>query len=39
MRDEDDRQLYRSQIINILQDIVEIIIQDVMKNGQEYVYQ
>ncbi|KAL8507919.1 hypothetical protein ACS0TY_018463 [Phlomoides rotata] len=35
MQDEDDRQLYRSQIINKLQDIVEIIIQDVMKNGQE----
>ncbi|KAL8555359.1 hypothetical protein ACS0TY_003246 [Phlomoides rotata] len=35
MQDEDDRQLYRSQIINKLQDIVEIIIQDVMKNGHE----
>ncbi|KAH6822887.1 glucan synthase-like 7 [Perilla frutescens var. hirtella] len=32
---EDDRQLYRSQIINTLQDIVEIIIQDVMINGRE----
>lgn len=27
------------QIINKLQDIIEIIIQDVMNNGHEYVYQ
>lgn len=35
--EDDDIQLYRSQIINKLQDIVEIIIQDVMENGHEYV--
>ncbi|GFQ05882.1 callose synthase 7 [Phtheirospermum japonicum] len=35
MADYDDAQLYRSQIINKLQDIVEIIIQDIMNNGQE----
>lgn len=35
----EDKQLYRSQIINKLQDIVEIIIQDVMNNGHEYVDQ
>ena len=36
--EDDDIELYRSQIINKLQDIVEIIIQDVMENGHEYVY-
>ncbi|KAK4487157.1 hypothetical protein RD792_006474 [Penstemon davidsonii] len=35
MTDYKDPQLYRSQIINILQDIVEIIIKDVMNNGHE----
>ncbi|XP_051151939.1 callose synthase 7 isoform X2 [Andrographis paniculata] len=33
--DYDDAQIYRSQIINKLQDIVEIIVQDVMINGYE----
>ncbi|XP_047947966.1 callose synthase 7-like [Salvia hispanica] len=33
--EDDDIELYRSQIINKLQDIVEIIIQDVMENGHE----
>ncbi|KAL8031752.1 hypothetical protein ABFX02_13G047800 [Erythranthe guttata] len=35
MADYEDAQLYRSQIINMLQDIIEIIIQDVMNNGHE----
>ncbi|XP_011082902.1 callose synthase 7 [Sesamum indicum] len=35
MADYEDAQLYRSQIINKLQDIIEIIIQDVMTNGHE----
>ncbi|KAL2496657.1 Callose synthase 7 [Forsythia ovata] len=33
--DNKDPELYRSQIINKLQDIIEIIIQDVMNNGHE----
>ncbi|KAG8386708.1 hypothetical protein BUALT_Bualt03G0177100 [Buddleja alternifolia] len=35
MADYEDAQLYRSQIINKLQDIIEIIVQDVMKNAHE----
>ncbi|KAI3465923.1 hypothetical protein Pfo_022586 [Paulownia fortunei] len=35
MADYEDAELYRSQIINKLQDIMEIIIQDVMNNGHE----
>ncbi|KAK3032507.1 hypothetical protein RJ639_036174 [Escallonia herrerae] len=32
---DEDEELYKSQIINILQDIVEIITQDIMNNGHE----
>ncbi|KAL3754843.1 hypothetical protein ACJRO7_002009 [Eucalyptus globulus] len=35
LSDEDDATVYKSQIINILQDIMEIIIEDVMQNGHE----
>ncbi|KAH6795563.1 hypothetical protein C2S51_036549 [Perilla frutescens var. frutescens] len=35
MEDYDDLEIYRSQIINTLQDIVEIIIQDVMIDGHK----
>lgn len=37
MEDYEDLELYRSHIINKLQDIIEIIIQDIMNNGYEYV--
>ncbi|XP_052178586.1 callose synthase 7 isoform X2 [Diospyros lotus] len=33
VEEEEDAALYKSQIINVLQDIIEIIIQDVMLNG------
>lgn len=33
LKEEDDVELYKSQIINVLQDIIEIITQDVMMNG------
>ncbi|KAI5662092.1 hypothetical protein M9H77_21415 [Catharanthus roseus] len=33
--DYDDEDLYRSQLINVLQDIMEIITHDVMHNGHE----
>lgn len=35
MEDYEDLELYRSQIINKLQDIIEIIIQDVMFDGHK----
>ncbi|CAA0816289.1 Callose synthase 7 [Striga hermonthica] len=35
MTDYEDAQLYRSQIINKFQDIIEIIIQDIMVNGMQ----
>lgn len=35
LKDYDDEESYRSTVINILQDIMEIITQDVMNNGHE----
>ncbi|KAK6918011.1 1,3-beta-glucan synthase subunit FKS1-like, domain-1 [Dillenia turbinata] len=35
LADYEDAELYKSQIINVLQDIMEIITQDVMTNGHE----
>ncbi|KAK3446261.1 hypothetical protein EUGRSUZ_A01994 [Eucalyptus grandis] len=35
LNDHDDATVYKSQIINVLQDIMEIIIEDVMQNGHE----
>ncbi|KAL3754837.1 hypothetical protein ACJRO7_002003 [Eucalyptus globulus] len=35
LSEHDDPTVYKSQIINVLQDIMEIIMKDVMKNGHE----
>lgn len=35
LSDYDDLDMYRAQVINILQDIMEIITQDIMTNGHE----